>query len=189
MRASKVFLCTRKETPKDAEATSHALLIRGGFVSQVSSGIYAFSPHGYKVIYKITDIVRKEMYNAGAQEILLPIIRPSELWQETGRWNLYGNEMFRLKDREERMFCLGPTHEEVITKMVEESVNSYAQIKTSMDTLWDRTVERYWNEYKQLEIDDFIKKFKRYLNFSDETKKFIHDKYFDSIRRVMVISK
>jgi prolyl-tRNA synthetase len=128
MRWSKTFIPTLKEDPADAEVISHKLLVRGGFIRQISRGIYDYLPLALKVLRKIEDIVREEMDRAGAQELLLPILSPAELWQESGRWELYGKELFRFKDRHERDFCLGPTHEEVITDLVRRVVRSYREL-------------------------------------------------------------
>ena len=128
MRWSKAFIPTLKEDPADAEVVSHKLLVRAGFVRQISRGIYDYLPLSLKVIRKIETIVREEMNRAGAQELLLPIASPAELWQESGRWELYGKELVRFKDRHERDFCLGPTHEEVITDLVRRVVRSYREM-------------------------------------------------------------
>jgi prolyl-tRNA synthetase len=128
MRWSKTFIPTLKEDPADAEVVSHKLLVRAGFIRQISRGIYDYLPLALKVIRKIETIVREEMDRAGAQELLLPIASPSELWQESGRWELYGKELIRFKDRHERDFCLGPTHEEVITDLVRRVVRSYREM-------------------------------------------------------------
>jgi prolyl-tRNA synthetase len=128
MRWSKTFIPTLKEDPADAEVVSHKLLVPAGFIRQISRGIYDYLPLGLKVIRKIETIVREEMDRAGAQELLLPIASPAELWQESGRWELYGKELIRFKDRHERDFCLGPTHEEVITDLVRRVVRSYREM-------------------------------------------------------------
>lgn len=128
MRWSKTFIPTLKEDPADAEVISHKLLVRAGFVRQVTRGIYDYLPLALKVIRKIETIVREEMTRAGAQELLLPIASPAELWQESGRWDVYGKELLRFKDRHDRAFCLGPTHEEVITALVRHAVRSYREL-------------------------------------------------------------
>lgn len=128
MRWSKTFIPTLKEDPADAEVISHKLLVRAGFIRQVSRGIYDYLPLALKVIRKIETIVREEMDRAGAQELLLPIAAPAELWQESGRWDVYGKELLRFKDRHERDFCLGPTHEELITDLVRRVVRSYREM-------------------------------------------------------------
>ncbi len=125
MRWTTTFIPTLKEDPTDAEVVSHKLLVRAGMIRQVSRGIYNYLPLGLRVIRKVENIVREEMNRAGAQELLLPFTSPAELWQESGRWEVYGKELLRLKDRHERDFCLAPTHEEVITDLVRREVRSY----------------------------------------------------------------
>lgn len=128
MRWSKILIPTLKEDPSDAEVVSHKLLVRGGFIRQVSRGIYDYFPLALKVIRKIENIVRQEMDRAGAQELLMPIASPAELWQESGRWDVYGKELIRFKDRNDRDFCLGPTHEEIVTDLVRRAVRSYREL-------------------------------------------------------------
>ncbi len=132
MRWSKTLIPTLKEDPADAEVISHKLLVRAGYIRQVSRGIYDYFPLALKVIRKIETIVRQEMDRAGAQELLLPIAAPAELWQESGRWEFYGKELLRFKDRHERDFCLGPTHEELITDLVRRSVRSYRELPINL---------------------------------------------------------
>src|SRR6266446_361294 len=132
MRWSKTFIPTLKEDPADAEVVSHKLLVRAGFIRQLSRGIYDYLPLSLKVVRKIETIVREEMDRAGAQELLLPIASPAELWQESGRWELYGKELIRFKDRHERDFCLGPTHEEVVTDLVRRIVRSYRELPLNL---------------------------------------------------------
>jgi len=128
MHWSKSLIPTLKEDPADAEVVSHKLLVRAGFIRQISRGIYDYLPLALKVIRKIETIVREEMDRAGAQELLLPIASPAELWQESGRWEVYGKELIRFRDRHERDFCLGPTHEEIITDLVRRIVRSYREL-------------------------------------------------------------
>ena len=128
MRWSQTLIPTLKEDPADAEVVSHKLLVRAGFIRQISRGIYDYFPLALRVIRKIEQIVREEMDRAGAQELLLPIASPAELWQESGRWEMYGKELVRFKDRHDRDFCLGPTHEEIITDLVRSAVRSYREL-------------------------------------------------------------
>lgn len=128
MHYSKLLIPTRRDDPADAETVSHKLMLRAGLIRKVASGIYCLLPLGLRVLSKVASIVREEMEKAGAQEILLPALQPAELWQETGRWQKYGRELMRLKDRHDRDFCLGPTHEEVITDLVRREVRSYKQL-------------------------------------------------------------
>ncbi|MEW6623243.1 MAG: proline--tRNA ligase [Bacillota bacterium] len=128
MKISKMFINTLREVPAEAEIISHKLLLRAGFIKKVASGMYSYMPIGWRVMQKIMEIIRDEMNKAGGLEVGLPIVHPAELWIETGRWNVYGDELFRLKDRHQRDFCLGPTHEEVITDIVRKEVSSYKQL-------------------------------------------------------------
>ena len=128
MRTSQMLIPTLREDPGEAEVVSHRLMLRAGMIRKTAAGIYTYLPLGLRVIRKIERIVREEMNRAGAQEVLMPIASPAELWRETGRWDFYGKELFRFKDRHERDFCLGPTHEEVITDMVRREVRSYRQL-------------------------------------------------------------
>ncbi|MFA6808293.1 MAG: proline--tRNA ligase [Eubacteriales bacterium] len=128
MKVSKLLNPTLREVPAEAEVVSHQLMLRAGYIRKSAGGIYTYLPLGWRVIRKIEQIVREEMDAKGGQELLLPIIQPAELWKETGRWDLYGPEMFRLKDRHNREFCLGPTHEEIITDLVRTEVRSYKQL-------------------------------------------------------------
>jgi prolyl-tRNA synthetase len=128
MRASQLLLSTTKETPADAEIISHQLMLRAGMIRKLAAGIYTWLPLGLRVLRKVEAIVREEMNRIGAQEVLMPAVQPAELWQESGRWGLYGGELLRLKDRHQRDFCFGPTHEEVITDMVRREIRSYKQL-------------------------------------------------------------
>ena len=132
MRYSQYFLPTLKETPGDAEVVSHQLMSRAGMIRKVAAGIYDYLPLGLKVIRKVENIVREEMNKAGAIEILMPAVCPADLWEQSGRWQQYGKELLRLKDRKETEFCIGPTHEEVITEIVRGTVNSYRQLPVNL---------------------------------------------------------
>ena len=127
MKLSTYMAPTLREVPSEAEARSHQLMLRAGYIRKLAAGVYTLLPLGKRVLKKISAIVREEMDNIGCQEMLMPAILPAELWQETGRWDLYGGEMFRLKDRKGRDFCLGPTHEEIVTNHVRDEVKSYWQ--------------------------------------------------------------
>ena len=132
MKASKYPLFTQKNNPSDAEIISHKLMLKAGLTRQQSSGQYSFLPIGYRVLKKIEDIIREEMNAIGSAEILMPSVQPSELWEESGRWETYGLELLRLKDRHQRDYCLGPTFEEVITDLVRKDLNSYKQLPINM---------------------------------------------------------
>jgi len=132
MRYSELFLPTGREVPSDAELASHQLMIRAGMIRKLTSGIYSYLPMGYRVIRKVEQIVREEMNRAGAQELFMPMVQPAELWQESGRWVHYGRELLRFRDRHEREYCLGPTHEEVITDLVRNEIKTYRQLPRNL---------------------------------------------------------
>ena len=128
MKTSNLLLATQRENPSDAETISHKLMLKAGLIRQVASGIYNWLPLGVKVLRKVENIVRREMENSGAQEILMPMVQPGELWKESGRWQQYGQELLTFEDRHNREFCLGPTHEEVITDLCRNEIRSYKQL-------------------------------------------------------------
>jgi prolyl-tRNA synthetase len=132
MRFSKTLIPTLKEAPAEAEVPSHVLMVRGGYLRKVAAGIYSFLPLGWRVVQKVTRIVREEMDRAGSSEVFLPAVIPAELWQESGRWDQYGAQLLRLKDRKGGDFVIGPTHEEVITALVRGDVRSYRQLPLSL---------------------------------------------------------
>ena len=128
MRASQYLIATKKESPADAEVISHQLMLRAGMIRKVASGLYSWLPLGLRVFRKVENIVRQEMDKAGAMELLMPVVQPADLWEESGRWGQFGPELLRIRDRHDREFCLGPTHEEVITHLVRNEISSYKQL-------------------------------------------------------------
>src|SRR3972149_6996795 len=128
MYYSKLLIPTLREDPGEAEIISHRLMLRAGMIRKLAAGIYNYLPLGYRVIRKIENIIREEMDRSGAQEVFMPMVLPAELWKETGRWEKYGKELLRFKDRHERDFCLGPTHEEIVTDLVRRAVRSYREL-------------------------------------------------------------
>ena len=132
MRTSQYLIATLKETPSDATVISHQLMLRAGMIRKIASGLYTWLPMGLRVLRKVEAVVRDEMDKAGALEVLMPAIQPAELWQESGRWEQYGPELLRLKDRHDRDFCVGPTHEEVITDLARNEITSYKQLPINM---------------------------------------------------------
>lgn len=132
MRFSKLYCPTLKEAPREAEVVSHQLMLRAGMIRKEASGIYSYLPLGYRILRKFEAIVRKEMNRAGAQEVHMPMVSSAELWKETGRWDKYGKELLRITDRHDNEFCLGPTHEEVITDIVRNEVRSYKQLPLNL---------------------------------------------------------
>ena len=138
IRYSSYLMPTTKETPADAEVVSHRLMLRAGLIRKVASGIYNYLPAGLRVLRKTERIIREEMDRAGAQEVLMPAVVPSELWKESGRWDAYGKELLRFRDRADREFCLGPTHEEVVTDLVRREVRSYRQLPLNLYQIQDK---------------------------------------------------
>src|SRR5512139_2309556 len=128
MRFSKLLIPTLRETPSEVEAISHNLMLRAGYVRQLAAGLYVFLPLGWRVLHKIHAILREEMDAIGGQEISMPVLHPAELWQQTGRWDAIGDEMFRLKDRTGRDMCLGMTHEEIMTWLASREIRSYRDL-------------------------------------------------------------
>ena len=128
MRATRYYLATLKEAPQEAELPSHKLMLRAGLIRKLASGLYSWMPLGLKVLRKVEAIVREEMNRAGALEMLAPPVQPKELWEETGRWDLYGPMMLRIKDRAEREFCYAPTAEEVLCDIIRREIKSYLQL-------------------------------------------------------------
>jgi prolyl-tRNA synthetase len=132
MRTSNFLIATQKETPSDAEVVSHQLMLRAGLIRKLASGLYTWLPLGLRVLRRVEAIVRQEMDRSGGQEVSMPVVQPAELWQESGRWEQYGPELLRIKDRHDRDFCLGPTHEEVVTDLVKNEVRSYKQLPINL---------------------------------------------------------
>ena len=132
MRNSQLYAPTLKEDPSDAEATSHKLLTRAGFIRKLTAGIYDYLPLANRVIRKIENIIRDELESEGSQEVLLPMVQPAEIWKESGRWQKYGSELLRFNDRKSGEFCLAPTHEEVITDLVRRDIRSWRQLPLSL---------------------------------------------------------
>ena len=132
MRTTQYLLSTQKETPSDAEVISHQLMLRAGMIRKLASGLYTWLPSGLKVLRKVENIVREEMNKAGAIEVLMPVVQPADLWEESGRWEKFGPELLRIKDRHERPFLLGPTHEEVVTELVRKEISSYKQLPINL---------------------------------------------------------
>jgi prolyl-tRNA synthetase len=128
MRASRYLITTKKESPADAEVISHQLMLRAGMIRKVAAGLYSWLPLGLRVFRKVENIVRQEMDRSGALELMMPVVQPADLWEESGRWGQFGPELLRIKDRHDRDFCLGPTHEEVITDIIRNEISSYKQL-------------------------------------------------------------
>ncbi|HHG74767.1 MAG TPA: proline--tRNA ligase, partial [Persephonella sp.] len=168
MRASQYFIPTLKEAPAEAEVPSHIYLIRAGYIRQLAAGLYEYLPLGFRVLKKIENIVRKHMDQAGALEVLLPILAPSELWQETGRWDVYGKELFRVEDRKGRLFALGPTHEETITDMVRKNIRSYKDLPKNFYQIQTKFRDEARPRYGLIRGREFIMKDAYSFDVSEE---------------------
>lgn len=158
MRSSQYLLATVKETPSDAEIISHQLMLRAGMVRKVASGLYTWTPSGLRVLRKVEQIVREEMEAAGAIEVLMPMVQPADLWQESGRWDDYGPELLRLHDRHNREFVLGPTHEEVISELVRKEVNSYKQLPLNLFQIQTKFRDEIRPRFGVMRAREFIMK-------------------------------
>ncbi|HSN56521.1 MAG TPA: hypothetical protein VLT32_17770, partial [Candidatus Sulfomarinibacteraceae bacterium] len=132
MRWTQTFIHTLRQDPSDAEVVSHRLMVRAGFISKVAAGIYNYLPLATRSLAKLSAIIREEMAGAGSAELVMPAVQPAELWQDSGRWAQYGPELLRIKDRHDRDFCFGPTHEEVITDIVRGTATSYRQLPVNL---------------------------------------------------------
>ena len=158
MKMSKLFVQTLREFPSDAEVISHKMLVRAGYIRKLTSGVYNYLPLMWRVLKKIENIVREEMDNAGAQELLMPFVQPKELWEESGRWNAYGKELMRLRDRHNREMCLGPTHEEIITSIAREGIKSYKQLPVNLYQIQSKFRDEVRPRFGLLRGREFIMK-------------------------------
>ena len=155
---SKLFVQTLREFPSDAEVVSHKMLARAGYIRKLTSGVYNYLPLMWRVLKKIENIVREEMDAAGAQELLMPFVQPKELWEESGRWDAYGKELMRLKDRHDRVMCLGPTHEEIITAIARDGLKSYKQMPVNLYQIQSKFRDEVRPRYGLLRGREFIMK-------------------------------
>ena len=166
---SKIFLPTLKDIPQDAEVISHQLMLRSGMIRRVTSGIYTWLPIGLKVLRKVENIVRQEMNASGAQEILMPMVQPKELWEETHRWDKMGPELLRIKDRHERDFCLGPTHEEVITDLIRNNIKSYKELPLNLYQIQTKFRDEVRPRYGVMRGREFLMKDSYSFNLNEES--------------------
>ena len=158
MKVSQMYAPTLREVPAEAEIPSHQLLLRAGFIRKSTNGMYTYLPLAWRVIKKIENIIREELDEKGAQEIMMPIMQPAEIWQESGRWGVYGAEMVRLKDRHGHEYCLGPTHEELVTSMVRLDANSYRQLPLNLYQIQDKFRDERRPRFGLMRSRDFIMK-------------------------------
>lgn len=188
MRASRFLISTLKETPADAEVISHQLMLRAGLIRKLASGLYTWLPLGLRVLRKVEHIIREEMDQAGAQEVLMPVVQPSELWTESGRWQQYGPELLRIKDRHQREFCLGPTHEEVITDLIRGEVSSYKQLPATFYQVQTKFRDEIRPRFGVMRSREFIMKDAYSFHASQEslenTYEIMHQAYCNIFDRI-----
>ncbi len=184
MRYTQYFLPTLKETPGDAEVVSHQLMARAGMIRKVAAGIYDYLPIGLKVIRKVENIVREEMNRAGAIEILMPAVSPADLWEQSGRWQQYGKELLRLKDRKDTEFCIGPTHEEVVTEIVRGTVNSYRQLPLNLYQIQTKFRDEIRPRFGLMRGREFIMKDAYSFDVDDAGADASYEKMYKAYRRI-----
>ena len=184
MRTSQLLLPTLREEPGEAETVSHRLMLRAGLIRKVAAGIYTYLPLGLRIIRKVEQIVREEMNRAGAQELLMPIASPAELWRETGRWDYYGKELIRFKDRHERDFCLGPTHEEVITDLFRREVRSYRQLPLNFYQIQTKFRDEIRPRFGLMRGREFIMKDAYSFDKDEAGARLNYQKMYDAYHRI-----
>jgi prolyl-tRNA synthetase len=184
MKTSQLLIPTLREDPGEAETVSHRLMLRAGLIRKTAAGIYTYLPLGLRVIRKIEQIIREEMNRAGAQELLMPIASPAELWKETGRWEYYGKELLRFKDRHERDFCLGPTHEEVITDLFRREVRSYRQLPLNFYQIQTKFRDEIRPRFGLMRGREFIMKDAYSFDADDAGAKISYQKMYDAYTRI-----
>jgi prolyl-tRNA synthetase len=184
MRYSQTFVPTLKETPAEAEVVSHRLMLRAGYIRKLTAGVYTYLPFGLAAIRKVERIVREEMNRAGAQELLMPMVQPADLWRETGRYEKYGPELLRFKDRHDRESCLGPTHEEVITDLVRGEVRSYRQLPLNLYQIQSKFRDEIRPRFGLMRGREFIMKDAYSFDVDDEQAGVSYQKMYDAYQRI-----
>ena len=184
MRASQFLIATVKETPADAEVISHQLMLRAGLIRKLASGLYTWLPMGLKTLRKVEKIIREELDASGAQELLMPAIQPAELWEESGRWEQYGPELLRLKDRHQRDFCVGPTHEEVITDLVRNQLKSYKQLPANFYQIQTKFRDEIGPRFGVMRSREFVMKDGYSFHIDQASLQKTYDDYFDAYVRI-----
>ena len=184
MYFSKYYVPTLKETPAEAEVISHKLLLRAGMIRKLTSGIYTYLPLGLRAVNKVAQIVREEMDRAGALEILMPMVQPADLWEETGRWDYYGKELLRIKDRHGRDYCLGPTHEEVVTDLIRGEVRSYKQLPLNLYQIQTKFRDEIRPRFGLMRGREFVMKDGYSFDVDDDGANTSYKKMFDAYVRI-----
>ncbi|ATN67516.1 proline--tRNA ligase [Coxiella burnetii] len=184
MKVSQFFLATVKETPADAVLASHQLMIRAGMLRKLASGLYTWLPLGLRVLQKVADVVREEMNRAGALELLMPIVQPASLWQESGRWEAYGAELLRIMDRHQNGFCFGPTHEEVITDIARQELKSYKQLPLNFYQIQTKFRDEIRPRFGVMRSREFLMKDAYSFDLDEKGMQAAYEKMFDAYRRI-----
>jgi len=184
LKASELFFPTLREVPSEAEVLSHQLLLRAGFIRKATAGVYSYLPLASRVLKKIMNIVREEMDRAGGQEVILPIVQPAELWKKSGRWEVYGDEMFRLKDRHNRDFALGPTHEEIITTLVDADVHSYRHLPLLLYQIQNKYRDEIRPRFGLMRGREFIMKDLYSFDIDEEGLDVSYHKMYEAYNRI-----
>lgn len=184
MLASNFFISTLKEAPSEAELPSHKLMLRAGLIRRLASGLYSWMPMGYRTLKKVEAIVREEMNRAGAIELLMPAVQPAELWQESGRWEFYGKELLRVNDRHDREFCVGPTHEEVITDIVRREVRSYKQLPVNFYQVQTKFRDEVRPRFGVMRSREFIMKDAYSFHTDFDSLKYTYQIMYDAYCRI-----
>ena len=184
MRFSQLYAPTLKEDPAEAEITSHKLMLRAGMIRKLAAGIYSYLPLGYRSIRKVEQIVREEMDRAGAQEVLLPAVQPAELWEESGRWSMYGPDLLRLKDRHQRDFCFGPTHEEVITDLVRHEIRSYRDLPKNLYQIQTKFRDEIRPRFGLMRGREFIMKDAYSFDVDNQSSEESYRKMYEAYSRI-----
>lgn len=184
MRYSQTFIPTKKETPAEAEVISHQLMLRAGFMRKLTSGVYSYLPYGLAAIRKVENIVREEMNRAGAQELMMPMVQPADLWKETGRYEKYGPELLRFYDRHKRESCLGPTHEEVITDIVRGELKSYRDLPVNFYQIQTKFRDEIRPRFGLMRGREFIMKDAYSFDIDDEQATVSYQKMFEAYKRI-----
>lgn len=185
MRASQAAIHTLKETPAEAEIISHQLMLRAGMIRKLASGLYSWSPIGFRVLKKVEQIIREEMDRAGALEMLMPAVQPAELWQESGRWSEYGAELLRLQDRHQRDFCIGPTHEEVITDFARRELKSYRQLPVCYYQIQTKFRDEIRPRFGVMRAREFIMKDAYSYHLDGDSLRQTYQAMFDAYERIL----
>ncbi len=186
MRYSQALMPTLKETPAEAEVVSHQLMLRAGFIRKLTAGIYTYMPYGLAAIRKVENIVREEMNRAGAQELLMPMVQPADLWRETGRYEKYGPELLRFHDRHERESCLGPTHEEVITDIARKELHSYRDLPINLYQIQTKFRDEIRPRFGLMRGREFVMKDAYSFDVSDEAAQVSYQKMYEAYRRIFI---